>query len=105
MSKSVDQPLSGKIKKNTIVCVVGTDDDWDGLYGIVDEFFEEIGGVAIQPEDSPRYVSIFFPTSRRDVGDYGFQDLNMFSSSTRLELQKSDGLKLFPMENIEIADF
>lgn len=94
--------LSLKIGKyGQVVC---TDDEWEDLIGIVENFYDaENNKCSI---DEAVFIELYFPLDHKDQKQFRLTDVNEFTSYVRGQLRSRDNEegKIFPIESVEAFD-
>lgn len=85
------------------VAVIETDDEWDGLIGTVEDFFDDLGA-SCSPETKGAVVLVRIPTSKRSQAALRLEQVNFLTPYVRKELQSHDDLHLFLRKHLEWFD-
>jgi len=85
------------------VRVVFTDDEWESMIGVIEEFMYNDGTT------SSKYLSgceiiVYFPTDKDEMRSCKLTGVNIFTSFVKQHLRIFDGLKNFEPQFLEIVD-
>lgn len=89
------------IRKKSYVEIVNTDDEWENLIGLVEEFYTESGDLCTYDDPLAFFVQVRFPTNRTEQKQMLLFGVNHFTGYVLYELRNSDDIKLVNIKNLE----
>ena len=94
---------SNQLHKGSYVQVCYTDDEYEGLIGIIEDFYYENDNSCSQSHPGAICV-VRFPLSRRERMQRKMVGVNFFTDYVRYQLVLNDGLDLFKKDKLEEID-
>lgn len=91
------------IQLRDYVEVVNTDDEFEGLIGVVEDFYDEDNN-SCSPGQKGAVCLVRIPLMKRDQAAMRLSGVNFITSYVRLELRNNDELCLFPLNKLEWFD-
>lgn len=102
MGKGTSKDEAG-IKRKDFVEVIGTNDDWESLIGVVDEFMLSDGEIVNKYEPGARAV-VYFPLRSGDAYASKLRSVNMLTGLVKQHLQQYEGKQVFDLDQLEVID-
>src|SRR4051812_1481988 len=95
-----DAPIP--LKKRDYVSIE-TDDEWDGLIGIIEDFLDAEGN-SVSASDVTSRVMIRIPLTRQGQNSYRLLRVNFLTDYVRILLRENNENVIMPREKVEYFD-
>lgn len=89
-----------EIRRRDYVLVVETNDEWDGLVGVIDDFLDENGQSCLLSGPNVSCL-VRIPVTRRTQRQLRMIGVNHLTDYVLRELRLHDELRLFPLAHLE----
>lgn len=101
---SEQQLLEPIIRKGDYVEIIDTADEWEGLIGIVEEFYTEVGEFCKFNDPGLFFAQIRIPTRKTDQRPLRLWGVNHLTGYVLYELRSNDDIKLVKVSCLEYID-
>ena len=101
---SEQQPLDPVIRKGDYVEIANTTDEWEGIIGVVEEFYTEIGDFCKFNDPGVFFAQIRIPTRKSDQRPLRLWGVNHLTGYVLYELRNNDDIKLVKVSCLEYVD-
>ena len=88
---------------NDYAVIVDTDDEWEGLIGVIHEIYDK-SGYNVPTTRFGQNVVLWIPTDKEEQKRFNLLEVNTLTSYVRQELNFFDELRAVPKENLEWVD-